>query len=94
MLTPADGTAEVIDFTAYRTAHRNRQLIEVLQTALADAQSGRIDGAILVVRRETRNHGVVVVGSYENDPARICGIAGEIFVHFMPQTPERPTIIS
>lgn len=86
---PHDASAEVIDFTAYK----NRDLIEVLEAALADARAGRVDGAILVLQRQARNHGVVVVGAYEGDAQRICGIAGEIFVHYAPQTFGRPKII-
>lgn len=86
---PLDASAEVIDFNAYK----NRPLIEVLEAALADAKAGRIDGAILIVQRQQRNHGVVVVGSYEGDARRVCGIAGEIFVEFMPRTLGRPRII-
>lgn len=86
---PLDASAEIVDFTAYK----NKLLIEVLEAALADAKAGRIGGAILVAEREGHNHGVVVVGSYENDARRVCGIAGEIFVQFMPKTPGRPKII-
>lgn len=81
-------TAEIIDFNAYR----NHALIEVLEEALADAKSGKIDGAIMVFRRQLRNHGVVVVGTYENEPEKVCSIAGEIFIHFRKKT-ARPKII-
>lgn len=80
---------EVVDFTLYR----NKNLIDVLKAALKDAEAGRVDGAILVLQREGRNHGVTVVGSYEGDARRVAGIAGEIFVEFMPQTLGRPVII-
>jgi hypothetical protein len=86
---PLDTSADIIDFTAYR----NRDLIDLLETALEDARAGRVDGAIVVLQRQGRNHGVAVVGSYAKDARRVCGIAGEIFVHFMPETPDRPLII-
>lgn len=81
-------TGEVVDFSAYR----NRELIQVLEEMLADAKSGQIDGAIMVFRRKLRNHGVVVVGTYEADPSKVCDIAGEIFIHFRKKLP-RPMII-
>jgi hypothetical protein len=82
-------SAEIIDFTAYK----NKPLIDVLESALADAKAGRIGGAILVVEREGHHHGVVVVGSYEDNARQVCGIAGEIFVEFLPKTLDRPQII-
>jgi hypothetical protein len=82
-------TAEVIDFNAYR----NRELIDILEDALENARAGKITGAIMVLQREWRNHGVVVVGSYENDLEKICGIAGELFIHFRQLQTDRPTII-
>lgn len=81
-------TAEVIDFSSYR----NRELIQVLEEMLEDAKAGKIDGAIMVFRRKLRNHGVVVVGTYEADPSKVCDIAGEIFIHFRKKLP-RPIII-
>lgn len=81
-------TAEVVDFRAYR----NRALIEALEEALAEAKAGTIDGAIMVFRRQLRNHGVIVTGTYENDPEKVCGIAGEIFIHFRKKYP-RPIVI-
>jgi hypothetical protein len=90
-----DLTAEVIDFNAYN----NRDTIAVLEATLADARAGRITGVIMVAQRTEReangavNNGVAVAGSYERDPRRVCGIAGEIFVYFMPQTLGRPKII-
>lgn len=89
-VVPDNHSAEVVDFRAYR----NRELIEVLEAALSDARRGKIDGAILVLQHAHRHHAVAVVGAYENDPRRVAGIAGEIFVHFMPKTPGRPTVIT
>lgn len=82
-------SAEIIDFNAYR----NRDLIDILTGALEDARAGRVTGAIMVLQRERRNHGVVVVGSYENDPDKVSAIAGEIFLHFGPRQSGRPTVI-
>lgn len=82
-------SADIIDFNAYR----NRDLIEILAGALEDARAGKLTGAIMVLQRERRNHGVVVVGSYENDHDTICALAGEIFLHFGPGQRDRPTVI-
>jgi hypothetical protein len=81
-------TAEIVNFRAYR----NRALIESLEEALAEARAGTIDGAIMVFRRQLRNHGVIVTGTYEKDPEKVCAIAGEIFIHFHKQC-ARPTVI-
>lgn len=84
-----DATAEIVDFNAYR----NRDLIDILETALADARAGRVTGAIMVLQREWRNHGVAVVGTYVNDADKVSLIAGELFLRYGPQQSARPTII-
>jgi hypothetical protein len=84
-----DATAEIIDFNAYR----NRDLIDILETALADAKSGKLTGAIMVLQREWRNHGVAVVGTYVNDYDKVSLISGELFLHYGPHQSARPTII-
>lgn len=83
------GAAEVVDFNSYR----NRDLIEILEAALADARAGALTGAVLVLQRDWHNHGIVVAGDYERNPEKIIAISGEIFIHYQTRSPSRPTII-